>query len=75
MTKKRQAKATITRGLKYQLEGIPAPVWRAVKTRAAAEGRTVRAVLLALLDEWLARKWMDELYDAIEDQPAKGGRS
>jgi hypothetical protein len=54
---KRTAKATIgfphTDGDKtYLLDGIPAELWHAVRARAAAEGRSVRYVILSLLEAW-----------------------
>jgi hypothetical protein len=36
----------------YLLDGIPAELWQAVRARAAAEGRSVRYVILALLEGW-----------------------
>ena len=33
----------------------PDPFWDAVKTKAAAEGRTPSAVIIALLTDWLAK--------------------
>jgi hypothetical protein len=36
----------------YLLRGIPPRLWRQAKIRAASEGRTLRDVLLDLLDRW-----------------------
>src|SRR6266849_10656097 len=40
------------RGQTFQIERVPPELWRRVKARAALEGRTVRAVLLARLEEY-----------------------
>jgi hypothetical protein len=36
----------------YLLRGIPADVWRRVKAKAAADGISVRALLLQWLEEY-----------------------
>jgi hypothetical protein len=42
------------RGPTYQLERVPPELLRHVKARPALEGHTVRAVVLALLEEYAA---------------------
>ena len=43
------------RGPTYQLERVPIELLRQVKARAALEGRPVRAVILAFLEEYAGR--------------------
>jgi hypothetical protein len=42
------------RGSVYQLERVPPDLWRRAKARAALDGHSLRAVVLALLDEYAA---------------------
>ena len=42
------------RGPVYQLERVPPDLWRRAKARAALDGHSLRAVVLALLDEYAA---------------------
>jgi hypothetical protein len=39
---------------RYLLDGIPAELWRDVRTRCKREGLSLRALLLHLLRRWLA---------------------
>lgn len=40
---------------RYLLDKIPATLWRDVRAKAKREGVSVRAVVLGLLTDWLAR--------------------
>jgi hypothetical protein len=40
-------------GKRYLLDEIPAGFWSDVKTKAAREGVSLRALILGLLREWL----------------------
>lgn len=40
---------------RYLLGKIPTPLWRAARAKAAKERRSMRNVLLTLLNEWLER--------------------
>jgi len=43
-------------GKRYLLDDIPAGLWSAVKTKAKRQGLSLRALILQLLTEWLARE-------------------
>lgn len=40
---------------RYLLDKIPAQLWISVKAKAKREGVSVRALILRLLSQWLAR--------------------
>jgi hypothetical protein len=42
-------------GRRYLLDAIPAGLWTAVRARARREGISLRALILQLLTEWVAR--------------------
>ena len=42
----------LTKGGTYLLRDIPRDVWRRARSRAVLEGRSMRDVILMLLDEW-----------------------
>jgi hypothetical protein len=42
-------------GKRYLLDQIPAGLWADVKTKAAREGISLRALILELLTEWARR--------------------
>jgi hypothetical protein len=42
-------------GKRYMLDEIPAGMWAEVKAKAKREGISLRALILTLLKEWLAR--------------------
>ena len=43
-------------GKRYLLDDIPAGLWTAVKAKAKRQGLSLRALILQLLTEWLARE-------------------
>jgi hypothetical protein len=60
MAQKQTAKATTDeRPHIYMLEGIPADLWRQVKARAAADGFTVRYVMLLLMQMYVESRTVD----------------
>ena len=42
-------------GKRYLLDEIPAGLWADVKAKCKREGISIRALILSLLKEWLAR--------------------
>lgn len=42
-------------GKRYLLDEIPAGLWADVKAKCKRDGTSIRAVILTLLKEWLAR--------------------
>ena len=40
-------------GAEYKIRGIPSYMWRSVRAKARREHRSVRAVVLGLLQEWI----------------------
>jgi hypothetical protein len=40
---------------RYLLDKIPATLWRDVRAKAKREGVSIRALLLQLLQDWLAK--------------------
>jgi hypothetical protein len=42
-------------GKRYLLDDIPAGLWTEVRAKAKREGVSVRALILRLLTEWVAR--------------------
>lgn len=43
-------------GKQYRLAEIPAGLWRAVQVKAKREGLSIRALILGLLQDWVAAK-------------------
>lgn len=43
-------------GKRYLIDGIPAGFWANVRKQAAADGLSVRGLILGLLREWLAKR-------------------
>ncbi len=40
----------------YQLRGIDPQLWRKIRAKAVGEGKTVKQVILHLLEQWLKGK-------------------
>jgi len=45
-------KTKVERGTTYLLRDVPTDIWRRARSRAVLEGRTVRSVIIELLDRW-----------------------
>lgn len=45
-----------TTGKRYLLDQIPAGLWADVRTKCAREGISLRALILALLTEWVKER-------------------
>jgi plasmid stability protein len=45
----------------YPLRNVPADLWRAVKIRAAQEGRSIREIIIDALRQYVAQTKEDEL--------------
>jgi hypothetical protein len=43
-------------GKRYLLDGIPAGFWAQVRKQAAADGLSLRGLILGLLRDWLTRR-------------------
>ncbi len=42
--------------MNYYLKDIDPELWRKVKSRAAAEGKSIKGVIIELLKEWLRER-------------------
>jgi hypothetical protein len=46
------AMAKREKGTTFLLRDVPSDIWRRARSRAVLEGRTIRAVIIELLDQW-----------------------
>ena len=40
------------KGTTFLLRDVPTDIWRRARSRAVLEGKTIRAVIIELLDQW-----------------------